>query len=188
MQNALLRNGPISRPTFDRLCQKTAQTLKLRCPAAAITFRNIAVAEHPIRHSADRVTAQIAEHIELCDVSEIVQEHGGGMTLTAFKTFVSQYPRLTRNIFIVPGQRWRGRKRTTLNICDAQSLLRAIRLAGCRGIALLDLASEYHGCGKDLKQFLDLNTIVQVMNRVYCVSVAQPKIEGALEAWNGGHL
>lgn len=184
MQSALLRNGPMTRVAFNRLCQKTIQTLNLPCALTVIQFRNINLGEHPIQHNADRVAHEIAQIAELVNISDFVEKYGNGMTLTAFKTHVSQHPRLTQHIFIVPGQHWKGRKRTALNICDAQSLLRAVRLSGCRGLALLDLAPEYEGCGNDLKTFIEIKAIVQVINRVYCVSVAQPQVPGALKAWN----
>ena len=185
-QEKLLRNGPMPKSQFVQLLRSLALTLKTKCDVDDIRFRHINLSEPIIAHNADKVIEKIKEHIELVEISTIVKEHGGEMSMTLFKSHLQMHQRLCSDIFIVSeGPQWFGRRRTALNIYDKKSLLRCVRTAGCAGVPLLALASEYQGCGADLLDFISMGTMVIVSLRVYCISVAQPKVEGALEAWNG---
>lgn len=186
-QEKLLRNGPMPKMQFNQLLEKLAAKLQLKCRLLSIVFEHIDTTKGLVQHSADIVVGELRKHIELVDISTIVKEHGNGMTLTSFKTHLQTHQRLCAGVHIVvAGPRWRGRRRSLMNIYDAQSMLRHVRAAGCSGVSVLDLASEYVGCGADLLSFVDIKAMVLVGIRVYCITVAQPKIEGALAAWNGG--
>ena len=175
------------KPQFLLLLRKLALTLKTKCDIDDIQFRDIDLSGPIVEHNADKVVKQIKDHIELVDISTLVKEFGGGMSMTLFKSHLQMHQRLCSNIFIVSkGPQWFGRRRSAMNVHDKQSLLQCIRSAGCCGVSLLALASEYQGCGADLLDFISLKTMVIVSMRVYCVSVAQSKVAGALEAWNGG--
>ena len=187
-QEKLLRNGPMPKRQFMQLLEKLASTLHLKCSLSDITFQNIDLTGTMVTHAADKVVSIIRDHIELVDIADIIKEHGKGMSFTLFQTHLQTHQRLCSGIFIVSkGPRWFGRKRSRMNIYDSQSLLRHVRTAGCAGVSVLDLASEYQGCGRALLDFISMNAMVQVGNRIYCVTVAKPRIEGALQAWNGGH-
>ena len=181
----LLRNGPMTKPQFMRLLHKLAAHLNLKCNVSNITFYNIDLSGNHVTHRADVIVNEIRKYDELVDISTIIKEHGNGMSFTLFQTHLQMHQRLCHTIFIVAnGPRWMGRKLTPLNVFDRQSLLRHVRTAGCTGVSLLALASEYQGCGCDIMNFIEIGAMVIVGERVYCITVAQPKIEGALTAWN----
>ena len=170
-----------------QLLEKLASNLHLKCSLPNITFQNLDLTGNVVTHAADEIVNKIRDHIELVDIGNIIRDHGKGMSFTLFQTHLQTHQRLCAGIFIVSrGPRWFGRKRSRMNIYDSQSLLRHVRTAGCAGVSVLDLASEYQGCGRSLLDFISMNAMVQVGNRIYCATVAKPKIKGALEAWNGG--